>query len=140
MERVSWLPRKQKRASAPFDFFFLSSSSTLSGVRLLFLSLVLPSLSEEHQNLAAKGLQLLILRFVLFFAIKRMGKNGKKTEKTQPPHSLPLVLLPVAIPPRFFLGVLLGAHQRAVQPVHVREVVPVVVAVGGVVDRVVSGA
>ena len=33
-----------------------------------------------------------------------------------------------------------GAHQRAVQPVHVREVVPVVVAVGGVVDRVVAGA
>ena len=44
------------------------------------------------------------------------------------------------VPPPLLLGVLRRAHQRPVQPVHVREVVAVVVAVGGVVDRVVAGA
>lgn len=51
-----------------------------------------------------------------------------------------VLLLPAAVPPPLLLGVLGGAHQRPVQPVHVREVVAVVVAVSGVVDRVVAGA
>ena len=143
-KRLAFRPRPPLPPVSCFSFFFRpppSLSLFLSLPLSIFSPLSLKNQTRKDATTFSK-FGFLNKRMNVEWTKRKANRSYPLTAISRSLVALPSLVLPAAatIPPLFFLGVLRGAHQRPVQAVHVREVVPVVVAVGGVVDRVVPGA
>lgn len=143
-KRLAFRPRPPPPPVSCFSFFFRpppSLSLFLSLPLSIFSPLSLKNQTRKDATTFSK-FGFLNKRMNVEWTKRKANRSYPLTAISRSLVALPSLVLPAAatIPPLFFLGVLRGAHQRPVQAVHVREVVPVVVAVGGVVDRVVPGA